>query len=65
MKVVKHFKEHLTTKAKSMKKTADKGLEAADADMVEDGEDSSGFEDVSDEEEATQEDVKKTKKAKK
>lgn len=43
-------------KAKTLKSKADKGYEANDADMVEDGGDSSGFEDVdSDEESETQE----------
>jgi len=47
-------------KAKSLKKKADKGFEAGDAEMA-DG-DSSGFEDVdSDEELDTQDDVKEAK----
>lgn len=62
MKVVKHFKDQLSTKAKSMKKTADKGLEAADAEMAEDDDgDSDDFEDCDsdEEEEETQEDANK------
>lgn len=54
MKVKEHFKGALPSKAKTMKKTADKGLEEADKDMVEEGDDSSGFEDcASGEEEPT------------
>ena len=50
--------------AQQLKRKADRGLEATDADMAEGDEDSSGFEDVdsdedSDEDAATQEEVKK------
>lgn len=58
-KVRKHFKHLLPEKAKTLKKTADRGFGADDADMVEGG-DSSDFEDVdSDEEDETQEEAKK------
>ena len=61
---MKHFKEQLSAKAKTMKKTADRGLEQTDADMVEDGDDSSGFEDCdsNEDDDETQEDAKKAKK---
>lgn len=60
LKVKKHFKDSMPEKAKSLKKKADKGFEAGDAEMA-DG-DSSGFEDVdSDEELDTQDDVKEAK----
>ena len=65
MKIVKHFKEQMPKKARLLKKAADKGLEAGDANMVEEG-DSSGFEDVNsdEEEDDTQEELKnKAKKA--
>ena len=64
--VLKHFKNMMPSKAKHLKKKADKGFEATDTDMVEaDGADSSGFEDVdSDDEEdseaATQEEMKES-----
>lgn len=46
-----HFKDQLSSKAKTLKKAADKGLEAEDKDMVEEGDESSGFEDCDSEEE--------------
>ena len=63
-RVLKHFKGMLPQGAQQLKRKADRGLEATDADMAEGDEDSSGFEDVdsdedSDEDAATQEEVKK------
>ena len=65
--MLKHFKGMLPQGAQQLKRKADRGLEATDADMAEgDGGDSSGFEDVDsdedsdgDEDAATQEEVKK------
>ena len=54
MKVYTHFKGELSKKAKALKKTADKGLEAHETKMVGDEEaegDSSGWEDVDSDEE--------------
>ncbi len=56
MKVVKHFKGSMPDKARQMKKKADRGYEATDADMA-DG-DSSGFEDVDSDEEDLDDDTK-------
>ena len=56
MKVVKHFKGSMPDKAKQLKKKADRGYEAGDADMA-DG-DSSGFEDVDSDEEDIDDDTK-------
>ena len=50
-KVRQQFKGQMPEKAKSLKKLADKGYEASDSAMVEDGDDSSGFEDVDSDEE--------------
>ena len=52
-KIRQHFKGMMPAKAKTLKTKADKGYEANDADMVEDGgdDDSSGFEDVDSDEE--------------
>ena len=63
-RVLKHFKGMLPQGAQQLKRKADRGLEATDADMAEGNGDSSGFEDVdsdedSDEDAATQEEVKK------
>lgn len=64
-KVRQQFKGQMPVKAKSLKSKADKGFEAGDAAMVEEGEDSSGFEDVdSDEESETLEEPAKATKAK-
>lgn len=53
-KVRTQFKGQMPEKAKNLKKKADKGYEANDADMVEEdgGADSSGFEDVDSDEES-------------
>ena len=64
-KVLKHFKDMMPKKARSLKKKADKGFDA-DEEMDEGGnddEDSSGFEDVDSDEEseaATQEEMKES-----
>ena len=52
--MLKHFKGMLPQGAQQLKRKADRGLEATDADMVEggDGGDSSGFEDVDSDEDS-------------
>ena len=53
-KIVAHFKDNVTKKAKDLKKVADKGMEADEEDKA--GGESSGWEDLdSEDEEETQE----------